>query len=421
MQLSLRTDRQLLRAGSRSTRHLLVSMTAPAAAARAERLPAHVGIVLDRSGSMAGGKFELAREAVEQSLRMLNPADRFTLVVFDTQTDVLAPAVQATAAAKREALSRLAEVEPRGGTDLHSGWMAAASGLAAVLDARAVTRVLLLTDGQANAGIVEPHALAAQAEMLRGRGIVTSTFGIGEDFDERILRDIAHAGGGNAYYVQTPEQIPALLTSELGEALEIVVRGASIQVALPPGATAEPLNRLRHVLAVGDNELRIELGDLVSAQELDVAVSLRFAALMPGDTAAVGVRLTDASGIATLAQGTLEWRYASHAENDVQARDRTVDRAVAELYAARARAAATEANRVGDYDQARKVLVRTARRIKRYALGDQMLEQLWRALERDAEELFGRRMDVMETKQAFYMAEASAKGRGPMGRARRGS
>ncbi|MEO8622712.1 MAG: VWA domain-containing protein, partial [bacterium] len=359
MQLSLRTDRALLRAGSRSTRHLLVSITAPAAAARAERLPVHVGIVLDRSGSMGGGKFELARVAVEQSLRMLNPDDRFTLVVFDTTTDVLAPAVLATAAAKREALLRLAEVEPRGGTDLHSGWMAAATGLAAFLDARAVTRVLLLTDGQANAGIVEPAALAAQAETLRGRGIATSTFGIGEDFDERILRDIAHAGGGNAYYVQTPEQIPALLTSELGEALEIVVRGAAIQVALPLGATAEPLNRLRHVLAVGDNELRIELGDLVSAQELDVAVSLRFAALLPGDTAAVGVRLTDANGIATLAEGTLEWRYASHAENDVQARDRMVDRAVAALYAARARAAATEANRAGDYDEARRVLVRT--------------------------------------------------------------
>ena len=164
MQLSLRTDRTLLRAASRSTRHLLVSITAPAAAPRAERLPVHVGIVLDRSGSMGGGKFELARQAVEQSLRLLNAEDRFTLVVFDTQTDVLAPAVRATPAAKREALSRLAEVEPRGGTDLHSGWMAAATGLAAVIDAWAVTRILLLTDGQANAGIAEPHALAAQAD-----------------------------------------------------------------------------------------------------------------------------------------------------------------------------------------------------------------------------------------------------------------
>lgn len=72
--------------------------------------------------------------------------------------------------------------------------------------------------------------------------------------------------------------------------------------------------------------------------------------MMPGDPAAVGVRLTDPSGIATLAQGTLEGRYATHAENDLQARDRTVGRAVAELYAARARAVATELSLVARLD-----------------------------------------------------------------------
>ena len=36
-------------------------------------------------------KFELARDAVEQALRMLHPEDRFTLVVYDEQVDVLVP------------------------------------------------------------------------------------------------------------------------------------------------------------------------------------------------------------------------------------------------------------------------------------------------------------------------------------------
>jgi hypothetical protein len=63
-----------------------------------------------------------------------------------------------------------------------------------------------------------------------------------------------------------------LLTSELGEALEVVVRNAAVEVELPAGAEAETLNRFRSVRARGDNELRVELGDLVSGQDVRVVV-----------------------------------------------------------------------------------------------------------------------------------------------------
>ena len=93
MQLSLRTDRSLLRANARSARYLHISLIAPTAEPRAGRLPVSIGIVLDRSGSMDGErKFSLARDAVEQSIRMLRPEDRFTLVVYDEEVDTLVAA-----------------------------------------------------------------------------------------------------------------------------------------------------------------------------------------------------------------------------------------------------------------------------------------------------------------------------------------
>ena len=57
MTLSIRTDRQLIRAQSRSNRYVLVSFTAPAAPRRENRMPVNVALVLDRSGSMAGENF----------------------------------------------------------------------------------------------------------------------------------------------------------------------------------------------------------------------------------------------------------------------------------------------------------------------------------------------------------------------------
>ena len=419
MRLSLRTDRRLLRAEARSTRYLLVSITAPTAPPRASRIPVNVGIVLDRSGSMDGErKFGLAREAVEQALRLLRPEDRFTLVVYDTEVDVLAPTALATPEAKQLALSRLRAVGPRGSTDLHAGWSAAASQIGASLRDDAVTRVLLLTDGLANHGITEPRALLALAGELRRLGIATSTFGVGADFDERLLRDIAHDGGGNFYFIESPAQIVDLLSSELGEALEVVVRDSVLHLRFPAGAEAEIINRFRTSHGVG-GALRVHLGDLVSAQELSVVVRVRFATGTPGAPAEVDVRIAEASGALGAPATVCEWRYADHPANDAQPRDVIVDREVAAIYALQAQAEATEHNRHGDLDRARRVLERTADRIGRYANGDPAIEAIRRSLRADVDRYAERAMSPMELKAAMYVAESARKGRGRDGKARR--
>jgi Ca-activated chloride channel family protein len=296
--------------------------------------------------------------------------------------------------------------------------MAGASQLAALLAPDAVSRTLLLTDGLANHGVTDHSALVATAAALRRPGVATSTFGVGADFDERLLRDIAHEGGGNFYFVETPAQIPDLLTSELGEALEVVVRGAELRLELPAGADAVVLNRYRHQ-RVAKNALRIELGDLVSAQVLTVVVKLRFADGRSGETAIATACVVDEAGAALGSVEAIEWRYATDDANDSQPRGVVVDRAGATHYAARARAEAPQANRRGDLASARRVLERTAERIRRYAHGDPALEALWRELRDDVERYAEQAMSPMQLKAAFYVAESTGKGRGPDGRARR--
>lgn len=420
MHLSLRTDRPLLRASARNVRHLLISLSAPTSPPCASRLPVNVALVLDRSGSMEGErKFELAKEAVEQALRMLRPSDRFTLVAYDNDVDVLVSSTPASAEAKRLALNLLGGIEPRGSTNLHAGWVAGATGLSERLSSESINRLLLLTDGLANDGITDHAHLALQAGELRRCGIATSTFGVGEDFDELLLRDIAHEGGGNFYFVESPRQIPDLLTSELGEALEVVVRDPALQIVLPTGAEADILKCFRSTHAAGDNELRVELGDLTSGQELSVVVRIRFAPGADGERTALGVRVASGKQLAPLAECEIAWTYAGHHANDQQPRDGAVDREVAALYAARARAEATEANRNADFRRARRVLEATAKRIRGYALGDPELERLWRQLLSEVETFAEAAMSPMSLKQAMFVAESAARGRAPDGKARR--
>lgn len=416
MTLSIRADRRLIRSEARSNRYLLVSFTAPQAPRREERRPVNVAFVLDRSGSMNGeSKFFLARQAVEQSLRMLRPADRFSVVVYDERIDVLARSSHATPSAIRAAIDSLSGVHPRGSTDLCSGWMNGCEQVAQFVDHESVSRVLLLTDGLANHGTTDRAVLARHSSELRERGVSTSTFGVGADFDERLLRDMAHEGGGNFYYLENSQQIPDLITSELGETLEVVIPRAAIEIEISQRADAEVLNRFRS--STGDNLLRVELGDVVSGQEVEVLARMNFPRGEPGQRASTRASLF--GGATTIHSSELEWTYAGHAENDRQPRDREVDRKVAEIFAARARADATEANRHGDFAAARRVMERTAARIRQYAGTDAVLNNYWNELLSELPRYDQVVMSPSSMKEAFYVAEMSWKGRGRDGKARR--
>jgi Ca-activated chloride channel family protein len=415
MTLSISTDRELIRAGARSNRYMLLGFTAPEAPQREDRRAINVAFVLDRSGSMAGeNKFHLARQAVEQSLRLLRSEDRFSLVVYDAHVDVLARSTRATPHAIRAALDALAAVGPRGATDLFSGWMRGCEQAAEFVDQEGVSRVLLLTDGLANHGTTDRDTIARHSSELRQRGVTTSTFGVGTDFDERLLRDIAHEGGGNFYYLEHPQQIPDLITSELGETLEVVIPRAAVEVDIPAGCDAEVLNRFRSTRT--ETSLRIELGDIVSGQEIEVLVRVNFRPGEIGERVRLHARLV---GDATIAADEVSWRYASHADNDIQRRDRRVDRKVAGIFAARARAEATEANRHGDFAAARRVIERTVARIREYAGNDPEINRWWQELELERPRYDEAVMSPAMMKSAFYVAEVAAKGRARDGRARR--
>ena len=411
-----RPDRTLIRAAGASTRYVLVSFTAPEAPPKAGRRAINVAMVLDRSGSMGGDKIRLAREAVRQGLQLLHADDRFALVVYDDEIDVVVESTAARAEAKRNALAKLAQVDARGSTNLGEGWLRGCEQVAAHLDQSSIARTLLLTDGLANQGITDHDALVNHAAELKARGVATSTFGVGHDFDERLLQRMADAGGGHFYYIQTAGQIPDLLTSELGEALEVVARNVGVALQLPAGVQAMPLTRLEHVQT--DGGLRVSLGDVVSGQEVSAVIKLIFPAGAERNQVAVRVSLTDRDGVLAPPPQELTWTFAGHRENDGQPRDGVVDRAVGELYAALARDRALELNRQGKYDEARQLLEKVAARIRKYAGKDHELLEIIRSLAVD-EEVFAACMSPADMKAQHYASYVVSSNRAPDGKAKR--
>jgi Ca-activated chloride channel family protein len=280
----------------------------------------------------------------------------------------------------------------------------------------AVSRCLLLTDGLANVGIKDPEALRSHAAEIRARGVSTTTFGVGADFDELLLQSLADAGGGHFYYIDSAQKITDIITSEVGEALEVVARDAAI-AAHTPEVLVEQLTPLPFERA-GEATL-VALGDLVSEQSVQVVMKLTFP---PGEAARqheVTFRLTDRDGALSGASATLTWGYASHAEVDAQPRDRAVDRVVAGLYAARAREEAVRFNRAGQYDAARWALKGVAERIGAYAGDDTALRGLAGQLMGE-QHVFAEAMSPQERKMRHFASANMSRGRDFQGKANKG-
>lgn len=275
--ITARLDRHLVRTTGEGEVYFGVQVVANAAAAPASERPAlNLGLVLDRSGSMARGKLDRAREATVFALRQLTERDFVGIVAYDDVIEVVAPSNPATSAAKRAAETALQHIHPRNGTNLHDGWLLGLQQIASQqgqAPANTLHRCFLLTDGLANVGISNHDALVALARTWRARGVSTTTFGVGEDFDEHLLEAIAEAGGGSFYFIAEAADIPNFFKGELGELLAVVARGITLELWATverPGATEHAtftlLNRLP--LTVGSDHIAsVNLGELDAGGE----------------------------------------------------------------------------------------------------------------------------------------------------------
>ena len=422
--LVVRPDRRLIRAGGRSERYLLIDVTAPTVAQDPSRRrpPVNLAFVLDRSGSMGGhNKLSLAKQAVLEAIHRLDPADRFSVVTYDTEVDVVMPGTTAGPEARAEAARRLGPVMPRSSTDLHAGWLTGCEQVAAGMADEGVNRVLLLTDGLANHGVTDPAELARQAYDLRRRGIATSTFGVGTDFDEALLQGMADNGGGHFYFADDVAEMRDHITSEVGETLDTVAREVVLELTLPDSVRVESLSPFRIEQHRGG--ARIHLGDMVSGQVLTVALRLVFDYGTVGREVGCVVRVVDRGGAFVAATPpaapvSVAWEYADHPANDVQPRDVEVDRVVARLFAERAKQEAVRLNREGRYDQARHALAAVQARVHDYAGSDGELNALVAELSHE-QVSYAAPMPEAARKAAYFQSSTRSRMRTEDGKSRK--
>lgn len=233
----------------------------------------NLAVVLDRSGSMQGEKLRIAKRATLAVLETLSGQDKIAVVVFDNQIDVIQPAALVTPSLKSSIKETLQTIEARASTALHQGWLSGCKAIAGKTKESGPARCFLLTDGLANVGLTDNEQIASEAADIReNTGISTSTFGIGQDYNELLLGPMAVAGGGQFHHLRTPDEIFNTFVGESGEMLTIAVRQVRLELKIG--------NHLSFDLISAywlDRERKsIAIGDLSYDEEQHIIVKMRF-------------------------------------------------------------------------------------------------------------------------------------------------
>lgn len=411
IQLNGQTDRPLLPAQQGSERYLLLTLQAPELAKSVLRSRLNLSLVIDRSGSMGGDKLKYVKEAASHVVRLLGEADRVSVVIYDDEVEIIAPNQGVTPQLRADLLKRIAEIRTGGMTNLSGGWFTGCDQIANALSPDYINRALLLTDGLANQGLTDQEQLVYHAKELRRRGISTTTFGVGNDFNQFLLQGIADGGGGHFYFIDQPNQIPNYFAGELGELLATAAREMNLAVKAPAGVEVTLLNNF--LTEQTPNAFRIFLGDAYAGELYSLVLKLKLPAIPVGQQLTLSL---------TLAYEDVQQRQAMVVEEaftftavdtvtcGTQPVNETVLREAARQEAEKAKMEALEREYKGEFVEAKGILLETSERLKG-SMPAPMAAPLLDELEKMRGKLEQRSLSAEELKEMHYVTYQSRKSR----------
>lgn len=221
-------------------------------------------LLVDRSGSMQGPKWEACRWAVRRFLASLTPDDRFRLGLFQSRCDwQSATPIPGTQANCEQAVAFVDGHGPDGGTELGPALEQALR--APTSNGHFARHVLLFTDGQVSDDARILQLAEAEAERAGGRRL--SVISIDASPRSAFVRALVEAGGGEAVFLSSDPRDEDI-TSALDRVLDKWARPLATDLELSVATSARSV-QARH--ALGQTRSRLRLGDLPGGRSLWVS------------------------------------------------------------------------------------------------------------------------------------------------------
>lgn len=205
--------------------------------ANADRPKMNITLVLDESGSMGGLPIDLEREVCRTIAGSLRAGDIVSAVGWDTSNAIKLTGHVVAKASDPVVVALCDGLEASGGTDLHGGLSAGYQLAEAQFDAARINRVVLISDGGANAGITDIDIIAGGAGSKDQDGIYLVGVGVGspDSYNDELMDTVTDVGRGASLFIPSVEEAHKMFGARFVQTMAVAVRDVRVRLDMPPG------------------------------------------------------------------------------------------------------------------------------------------------------------------------------------------
>jgi len=197
--------------------------------AAAARPAMNLVFVIDKSGSMAGKRIQLVKDALMLLVDQIRDTDTIGLVTFDSQGHVVLDSTPGTERyLVREAIRNLGT---GGSTNAGDGLRLGYQMMEQVYSAESINRVVLASDGVANTGVTDQETILKQVTERAEARVDLTTLGVGMgNHNDVFLEQLADQGNGSCHYLDDVAEAKRVLVDGFLGTMITVARDVKIQV-----------------------------------------------------------------------------------------------------------------------------------------------------------------------------------------------
>jgi Ca-activated chloride channel family protein len=190
---------------------------------------------LDTSGSMSGEPLELLKDSVVALAGGLRAGDVVSLVEWSDTPTVLLDGHVVEGPNDAVLVNTIEGLETGGSTDLHSGLVRAYQAANEHHIDDGINRVVLVSDGGANAGVTEIELIAAQADDSDGEGVYLVGVGVGSasGYNDELMDTVTDAGKGAYVFVDEPAEAERQFGERFLSNVAVAARDVRMQLTMP--------------------------------------------------------------------------------------------------------------------------------------------------------------------------------------------
>lgn len=199
----------------------------------------NLALVLDHSNSMNGVRLEKVKAAAHQIISNMKETDIISVVGFNDRASVVIPAT--TIKDKPALMARITMMTASGGTEIFHGLNAGINEVRQYLSNERVNHILLLTDGRTYGDQNQCLDLATSAAR---EGISISAMGLGSDWNDEFLDQLAGKTGGRSEYINSAGAVVKFLDEHVRHLTNTFAERLHMFIAPDAGILVESAFRL---------------------------------------------------------------------------------------------------------------------------------------------------------------------------------